>query len=153
MAFKKILCAVDFSNESIEGLKRAIDLARQSSSARLFILHALEAQPVFSQYLPPEGLGEITVELQEKAHESMEQLVEQFKSKLKDLNFKTQVSSGRGFEEILENANVWGADLIVVGSHGSAGLDQVVLGSTTGRVLERAPCSVLIVRPPQESVK
>ncbi|HSR66357.1 MAG TPA: universal stress protein [Acidobacteriota bacterium] len=146
MAFKKILCAVDFSDDSIEALNRAVDLARQSGSARLFILHALEAQPVFSQYLPPEGLGELTVDLQEKAHEAMEKLVEQFRARLKDVNFKTQISSGRGFEEILENANVWGADLIVVGSHGSAGLDQVVLGSTTGRVLERAPCSVLIVR-------
>lgn len=146
MAFKKILCAVDFSDDSIEALDKAAELARQSPSAHLFILHALEAQPVFSQYLPPEGLGEITVDLQEKAHEAMEKLVEQFRTKLQDVNFKTQVSSGRGFEEILENANVWGADLIVVGSHGSAGLDQVVLGSTTARVLERAPCSVLIVR-------
>ncbi len=56
------------------------------------------------------------------------------------------VAEGNPYEEILAMAAAWPAHAIVVGSHGRKGLDRVLLGSVSERVLRHAACSVLIVR-------
>jgi nucleotide-binding universal stress UspA family protein len=52
-------------------------------------------------------------------------------------------------EAILEEAERWGADLIVVGSHGYGSIRRLFLGSVSLAVATSAPCSVLIVRGPK----
>jgi nucleotide-binding universal stress UspA family protein len=55
----------------------------------------------------------------------------------------------RGFskEVILDEAERWGADLIVLGSHGYRGLTRFLLGSVSRAVADHAKCSVMIIRP------
>jgi len=53
-------------------------------------------------------------------------------------------------EGILRAAGQWGADLIVVGTHGRSGLARVVLGSTAEHVLRHATCAVLVVPPARD---
>lgn len=60
---------------------------------------------------------------------------------------ETEVSDGNADEAILESANTWGADLILMGSHGRTGLKRMLLGSVSLRVAEEAQCSVRIVHP------
>jgi nucleotide-binding universal stress UspA family protein len=48
---------------------------------------------------------------------------------------------------ILDAAARWGADLIVLGSHGRSALDRFLLGSVSDRVVRHAHCSVQVVRP------
>ncbi len=62
-----------------------------------------------------------------------------------------QVRSGAPAAEVLECAREIDADLIVLGSHGRTGLSRLVLGSVARSVLNRASCSVLIVRRHQEA--
>lgn len=145
MAFKRILCAVDFSEPSLAGFRRAAAMAHRNE-AQLFLLHAMEAQPVISQWYPIEGLGEMSVELQEKAKEAMDSLLNSSQKRLRGIHVKSAITSGRGFEEILENARVWNADLIVLGVRGSAGVENILLGSTAERVMIGSECSVLIVK-------
>ena len=52
----------------------------------------------------------------------------------------------RPFQVILHEAERWGADLIVVGSHGRSGFDRFVMGSVSEAVALRAQCSVEVVR-------
>jgi nucleotide-binding universal stress UspA family protein len=62
------------------------------------------------------------------------------------------VRRGRADEEIAEEAAAWGADLTVVGSHGKGWIDRLLIGSTTERLLNRLPTSLLVVpinRPAQ----
>jgi nucleotide-binding universal stress UspA family protein len=47
---------------------------------------------------------------------------------------------------IVDEAEKWGADLIVVGSHGYTGLQRLLLGSVAQSVVSHAPCSVEVVR-------
>jgi nucleotide-binding universal stress UspA family protein len=49
-------------------------------------------------------------------------------------------------EGILDTARELGVDLIVMGSHGRHGLEKLLLGSVTTRVLGRSPVPVLVVR-------
>ncbi len=58
----------------------------------------------------------------------------------------TNVIEGSPADAIVEEARSWGADLIVLGSHGYGRVRRVVLGSVAGAVVAKAPCSVLVVR-------
>jgi nucleotide-binding universal stress UspA family protein len=63
------------------------------------------------------------------------------------------VLSGNAKEAILEEAQKWGADLIVVGSHGRRGIKRFLLGSVSEAVAMNAHCSVVVVRAPALSSK
>jgi nucleotide-binding universal stress UspA family protein len=145
MAFKRILCAVDFSRESLEAFRVAVETARLYSGS-LFIFHVIEAQPVLAEWLPINGMGEVTTQIVEKANAAMDALVASAQSSLDGLSFTTEVTSGRAFVEIVNRAQEWKADLIVLGSQGAASLEKIVMGSTAERVMKGAACSVLVVR-------
>ncbi len=58
----------------------------------------------------------------------------------------TTVVDGFAKTAIIENAATWGADLIVMGSHGRGSVERLFLGSVSMAVLAQSPCSVAIVR-------
>lgn len=145
MPYRRILCAVDFSDHSNAAFYRALDLAERSE-AKLFLLHALEVQPLLSRWLEREGLSQLTIQVEAKAQEALKALTESVRTRLAKLDAKTEITSGKAFVEILENALVWRADLIVLGARGAGALEDAVLGRTVDRVVADAECSVLIVR-------
>src|SRR5206468_779697 len=63
-----------------------------------------------------------------------------------ELNAQPALRVGNPYEEIVSAAKEMGADLIVIGSHGHGGLGRLLLGSTAERVLQYAPCAVLVVK-------
>ena len=63
-----------------------------------------------------------------------------------DVEVTTKILEGNPKDVIVEEAREWGADLIVVGSHGYGRLRRMVLGSVAGAVVANAPCSVQVVR-------
>jgi len=62
------------------------------------------------------------------------------------IEIQTALVNGRAKDVILDEAVAWGADLIVLGSHGYSGLKRFLLGSVSHAVVAHAPCSVEIVR-------
>jgi nucleotide-binding universal stress UspA family protein len=62
------------------------------------------------------------------------------------LEVETATRDGDPRSAIVDEASEWGADLIVVGSHGRTGLKRLLLGSVAGSVVSHAPCSVEVVR-------
>jgi universal stress protein A len=145
MAFKRILCAVDFSPESVRAFHSAAELARQSKGA-LHVLNIVEAQPVVSEWLPVNGLSEMMLTLEEKAEAAMRKLVESSSQELEGITLTTEINNGRAFVEITNRARDWKADLIAMGAKGAATLEKIVVGSTAEHVVREAVCSVLIVR-------
>jgi nucleotide-binding universal stress UspA family protein len=69
--------------------------------------------------------------------------------KLRDAGLHTEVLVRRGnpADQILEEADTWGADCIFVGAKGTRGIDRLLLGSVSSAVSARAHCSVEVVRP------
>ena len=59
---------------------------------------------------------------------------------------ETVVREGDPRSAIVDEASEWGADLIVVGSHGRTGVKRWLLGSVANGVVSHAPCSVEVVR-------
>jgi len=64
----------------------------------------------------------------------------------KHLTLITDIILGRAEEKIIETAKEWGADLVMLGSHGNRGIKRFLLGSVSQAVAYHAPCSVEIVR-------
>jgi nucleotide-binding universal stress UspA family protein len=145
MAFNRILCAVDFSETSLEAFRRAAEIARRFDSS-LYVLHVIEARPVAPYLIGADEVGEMAVTLEEKATAALESLVESSASDLEGVPLTLEVTAGRAFVEILNHARYWAADLIVLGAKGATALEQIIFGGTAERVTKDAPCSTLIVR-------
>ncbi|HKQ79985.1 MAG TPA: universal stress protein [Blastocatellia bacterium] len=145
MAFKRILCAVDFSETSVEAFQQAVELARLFGG-RLYVLHVIEARPVAPDLIGIDEVGEMAVELEEKATAALESLVASSASILEGVPLALEVTAGRASVEILNYARDWSADLIVLGAKGATGLEQVVVGGVAEIMMKHAPCSALIVR-------
>ena len=138
MPFKRILTAVDFSANSLEAFRIATEMA-SVHSASLHLLHLIEALP--------SGPGQATMEFVQQANEAVEQLVASSQPVLAKVTLTTEVASGRAFDEIVNRARDWRADLMVLGTKGTTSLEEIFLGGTAEHVIKESPCSVLIVQP------
>jgi nucleotide-binding universal stress UspA family protein len=145
MPFKRILCPVDFSNSSLAAFETAVEMTRRDS-AELLVLHVIEGQPVLSEWFPSQRLGELTVRMEEKAHQALNALLDSPSPELAGLAVATTIVNGVPFVEILKQTRAWNADLVVLGARGTTSVDQILFGSTAERVLRGADCSVLVVR-------
>lgn len=87
-------------------------------------------------------------QLEEAATETANQAVEAVAERLQksELAITTEIEKGEARDVILGEAKRWGADLIVLGSHGYSGWQRFWLGSVSNAVAAHAPCSVEIVR-------
>ena len=85
-------------------------------------------------------------ELQEKAHEALTRAAAWFASTQPDLLVTTETLNGNIKELLVKEAEDWGADLLVVGSHGHNAVERFLLGSVSNAVMHHAPCSVEVVR-------
>ena len=140
-AYSHILLAVDFSNNTDAIFERALTM-RKASNARLSLVHIVEfVQFDFSSELTMPQELELDQELLELADKRLQQLGEKYGI----ADSERIVSQGNTKREILRIAEEQKVDLIVIGSHGRAGI-QLLLGSTANAILHGAPCDVLAVR-------
>jgi nucleotide-binding universal stress UspA family protein len=149
MQFKRILVAIDFSDNSSYAFDYALSLARQSDS-ELFLLHVIN-EPVDLRgfYVPHISFEQLEKEIAAGASVMMDDFC---REKLADYaNFKTFIVSGTPFDEIIRKAEEVAASLIVIGTHGRTGIDHIIFGSTAERVVRGATCPVLTIRLPEES--
>jgi nucleotide-binding universal stress UspA family protein len=138
----KILMGVDDSKYS-EDVMRSIVTQFRSEHTEVRVLHVL--QP--SAPAPPQMAPGYAPELDDQKKPALA-LVERIAGELRSAGFTvdTAVEVGDIRERILDSAAEWGADLIVVGSHGRRGVQRFLLGSVAEFVARHAKCSVEIVR-------
>jgi nucleotide-binding universal stress UspA family protein len=88
-------------------------------------------------------------EEQRRAAHAVNEAAQQIAKGAPDLTVSKQVLEGSPKKAIVEEAERWGADLILLGSHGHGPAERFLLGSVAQAVAEHALCSVEIVRPPR----
>ncbi|HVB56952.1 MAG TPA: universal stress protein, partial [Candidatus Acidoferrales bacterium] len=81
-----------------------------------------------------------------RASGDVAKVADEIAKKAPGLQVSTQVLEGSPKKMIVEEAEHWGADLIIVGSHGHGPAERFLLGSVAQAVALHAPCSVEIVR-------
>lgn len=100
--------------------------------------------------LPENYYAELDKIARDQAHEAVKSALAEFKSAAdKNLKVTSEVLDGPARDVILDEAEKWGADLIVLGSHGYRGLKKFILGSVSQAVANHAHCSVEIIREKQ----
>jgi universal stress protein A len=138
--YKKILIAIDLSEDSTPVVQRGRDLAAQTG-AEVHLIHVIE--PLSFAYggdIPMDFSG-----IQEEIHQQATQQMRRFaESNHIDLQHQ-HIVLGKPEVEIHNKAQELGIELIVVGSHGRHGL-ALLMGSTANAVMHGATCDVLAVR-------
>jgi nucleotide-binding universal stress UspA family protein len=145
---RNMLCPTDFSDFSRRALEHAMVLARWYD-ARLTILYVSPLAPAVAGF--PPMVSPITLEPLNR--ERLLQEMRSFAEPAASAGVKTEfvVREGPAALEIVEQARVGAADLIVMGTHGRGGFERLVLGSVAEKVLREAPCPVLTVSKQAEA--
>jgi nucleotide-binding universal stress UspA family protein len=149
----RILLATDGSDQSEAALD---EIARQHfpADSEVRVISVVEP-PYFPETFSVNVDMSFYVEIEKTVRERARAAVEKAAAKLRadegssHLDVTTEVLSGSPKRAILEEAEAFGADLIVVGSHGRGMLDRFLLGSVSQAVALHATCSVEIVRSPK----
>ena len=149
----KILIATDgseFSRAAIEKCCHFISLG----GARIKVISVAEViMPIATDpfVVSADYMQEVRDALVKQTEESVEEAKELLREKFPDADVEitTEVVVGNPPRAIVEEAANWGADLIVVGSHGYGFWGRVVIGSVSQAVINHAPCSILVVRKPE----
>ncbi|MEX2015953.1 MAG: universal stress protein, partial [Candidatus Hydrogenedentales bacterium] len=149
LQFKTIVVPTDFSDQSQVALNYAIALARQFGSA-IHCVHVidqrfLEGGGGDAIYVSAGHIEETMRSIREHARKRLSQQTQ--KVEAYQLKAESHVREGRPVEQIQEIAKELKADLMVVATHGRSGLDHMLLGSTTEKLLRKASVPVLTVRP------
>ena len=145
----KILLAVDGSPCSDAAVE---EVARRpwpdKSEVKVLTAYDLPAPPTPEAWaIPLTYYDDMDVALRKQATNTVERAIQTLKSKLnKTVAIDGQVAPGSPRVVILDEAEDWGADLIVVGSHGYRAWERFLLGSVSQAVVSHAKCSVEVVR-------
>ncbi|WP_210394606.1 universal stress protein [Motiliproteus sediminis] len=142
--FKHILIPVDVEEPQFS--EQAIAVALREVDSEGGEIHLMTVIPGFSSPLVASYFKKSAVD---KAHEAVEQhLVDFAKAHLPEgVHYNLSVHQGNPAERIIKQARRMDADLIVMTAHHRSKVDHVLLGSNSSRVVERAGCSVLVLRP------
>jgi len=142
-AFKRILCAIDFSACSLAALRYAATLA-EPSGTKLTALYVMEWPPLAHDPLlgPPTDLTGYRMAAEAAGLERLHNVV----AELSRIGVEEIVAAGKPHHEILRIAGERASDLIVLGIHGRNPLGRMIFGSTAEPVVRRATCPVLTVR-------
>lgn len=139
---------VDFSEFGAHALRYGCEMAIRFQ-AQLHLVHVVET---YSPMIPGEGMllvdrSEYVRELTAAAEKQLSKIPEA--GWLDESRIVRSVRSGTPFVEIIRYAKEYAIELIVIGTHGRSGLAHVLMGSVAERVVRKAPCPVLTVRPGQ----
>jgi nucleotide-binding universal stress UspA family protein len=141
VAFEHILVPTDFSEISQRALEYAKVIARQANS-ELVLVHVNTPvaliDPCEAAWIDESGI-----------QSQREEQLEQSGAALRSGGYRARAISVTGplYDELLSLAQLYKADLIVLGTHGKKGLERLLLGSDAEAVLRQAGCPVLSVGP------
>ena len=139
--FKKILIPIDLTELTIAkpALDAAVELALQSKGALRLITIETLLPASFMEYVPPE----FDKSQEERAARALEDIGAGLAFPKGSVSHT--VRFGGIYVEILAEAEDWGADLIVVGSHRPS-MSTYLIGSNAKTIVRHAKCSVLVIR-------
>jgi nucleotide-binding universal stress UspA family protein len=145
---KKILVPTDFSKEADNALCAALSLAVKTK-AEIILLHVLEDPIVHSIKISGETHGDpmeklYVYKLIEKTEEKLQAIIND--DKFKGVSISWKLKFGNAFAKISELIGEQECNLIVMGTKGADGLQEILVGSVADKVVRNAPCPVITVK-------
>lgn len=157
---QKILYATDLSPNAGYVLRYAINSAKKHG-AKLIIMHVLEelsptTRSIVAGHVDQETLSKISTDSYAHVTRRIEKRIEVLlekedleKSKSNDIFDSIKVTRGYATNKILESADEFGCDAIIMGTHGKGLLKYTFLGSTAKQVLRRTRKPIFVVPMPE----
>jgi nucleotide-binding universal stress UspA family protein len=136
--FRKILIANDGSTGAQRALEMAIGLA-QEAKAELHMI-SVEELPRF-----PASIDEV-IEEKDAANHRFSGVIKHAQLIAKGTEIRFHVKAGHAVPAIVDFVKEHGIDLLIVGFMGHSALYNHLIGSTTDRLVELAPCAVLVIK-------
>lgn len=144
MELKKILCAVDL----MDSLNPSADYAKmlaEMAGASVSVMYVISSRAAYENLqVPVEDIAKGMRSIWAGSRAAMDAFLEKHFAGVEATGF---IYEGRPSEKIVEIAHEQEADLIVMGTHGRAGLDRLFFGSVANEVVRSAGCPVLTIRP------
>ena len=150
----KVLLATEGSEFSKAAIDKCCKMFEESENTQIRIVSA--AEPAFVATEPfavsADYIHEIDAAARKQAEKAVADAEDSVPKHFPDLaaDLSTTVIIDAPAKAIVEEAEKWGADLIIMGSHGYGFWQRAWLGSVSNSVVHQAPCSVLIVRRPKK---
>lgn len=138
-----IVVPVDF----LENTDKLVDYAAYMAKKLSAYIHFIHVIDIYTGngLLDVPYVLECRNKLQTAAEEKMTQLIAN--NAERSPGCTGELTTGDPVEKIVEYSKEKAADMIIISTHGAKGLEKILLGSVTGRVLKRAHCPVLITNP------
>ena len=138
--FRKILLAADGSDHSVRASKKAAELAKLGGVSEITVVYVIDGQTSKEDVLHNQDRAVVEEKRKRRLHPVTDLLDSE------DLQYKLERLHGEPGPAIVEFANKNGFDIVVVGSRGLNGLQEMVLGSVSHKVAKRVKAPVLIVK-------
>lgn len=150
---KKIIVPFDFSALSLNALRFALDIA-EASKGEVIALHVVDLSPAYLESFDPNGYtGSSASVLTELGREA----TIRFESVKKELKYSFQpifrLEKGLLHQVVIKAIHETEADLVVMGTKGSSGLTELLIGSDTEKIVRNAPVPVITVHKAQRLEK
>lgn len=152
-----ILIATDGSKFSDAAIDACRHITADAEKAHFKIISVVEFPVMVAADTFVGATAECYDRIESEGHLAAKEFVEAAAARLRalfpqaTLDLTTQTIDGSPVRVIVEEAESWAADLIVIGSHGYNFWSRALLGSVSGSIVQNAACSVLVVRIPKES--
>ena len=144
-SIRRILFATDYSPGCLQAFRQSLEWT-QACQAELEIVHVMGVLPgketnssVANRYIAEQG---------KQSQSKIEKLVSQAKERIPSV--QSQLLEGMPAEQITKFAVDSHADLLITGTHGSTGVNRMIMGSVAERVVCLAPCPVLTIWSDEE---
>ena len=140
---KRILVPTDFSDHAGNALKVAAVIARKNK-CEIFLLHLLELPNHMNDSVTGADITPALMLFIKKVNENLQKIKEQ--PYLKGIPVHVSVQFEKAFSGILSFNKKNKIDLIVMGSHGTSGIEEIIIGSNTEKVVRLSEIPVLIIK-------
>lgn len=147
----KVLVPYDFSEQAQNALNFTTGLAEKIDDVHVEVLHVLEVPYVSNigtmgggEAMPEMENQIFFIELMEKRKEQIENLKQEYGGK--NYGFEAKLTLGNAFKSISQSILDENPDIVVMGSKGSSGVEEVLIGSNTEKIVRTATCPVITVK-------
>lgn len=141
---KTILAPTDVTVLSLPAIRYALEIGLERN-AEVIIYHVIESEYAgFGDDDPHDPAMALVPQQKKRLNEFVQNNFADYLNKVKVTEL---IECGLPYEKIIAKADHMRADLIVMSTHGLTGLERLILGSVTAKVVTRASCPVLSIKP------
>jgi len=137
---KTIISAIDFSDCSINALEHAVSIARctKANILMVWVNNPYTTKTILS--------SDMSDDLVEEVERQFNRLITKYSAELPGLKIDYIIREGKVYKEVVSQARESDAWLIVAGTHGSSGFEELWMGSNANRIVSVAPCPIITIR-------